>query len=104
VPKKPFSPTEKKVYKNIPENGISANQLSKRVGINIRRTYKYLRKLRKRRLAFTRKKPRTYSLTSDGTDLTDFLEETAKLVSDASTASNFLLQRSRETKIPPLHN
>jgi DNA-binding HxlR family transcriptional regulator len=103
VPKNPFSPTEKKLYMNIPDNGISTRQLSNRVGISIRRTYKYLRKLQKRRLAFARKKPRTYSLTSDGTELADFLEETAKLVSDASKASNYLLQRSRETKIhrPP---
>jgi DNA-binding HxlR family transcriptional regulator len=103
VPKKPFSPTEKRIYKSIPEDGISAGQLSNSVGINIRRTYKYLRKLRKRRLAFTRKKPRTYSLTTYGTEVADFLEETTKLVSDASKASNFLLKRSRETKIhsPP---
>jgi len=97
VPKKPFSPTEKRVYESIPDIGTSARQLSNRIGINIRRTYKHLRKLRRRRLVFTRKKPRTYKLTLNGIKLADFLEETAKLVLDASKASDYLLQRSRET-------
>jgi predicted transcriptional regulator len=94
VPKKVFSPTEKKIYETIPEVGISARELSKEIGINLRRTYKYLRRLRKRRLVFTRKKPRTYELTASGMELVDFLEETAKLVSDTARASTFLLKRS----------
>jgi len=96
VPKKAFSPTEKKVYEAITEVGISARELSKKVGISLRRTYKYLRRLRKRRLAFTRKKPRTYELTPSGIELVNFLEETANLVLEASKASDFLLQSSRE--------
>jgi len=94
VPKKPFSPTEKKVYETIPEAGTSARELSEKAGINLRRTYKYLRRLRKRRLVFTRKKPRTYELTPSGMELANFLEETANLVLDASKASVFLLERS----------
>ena len=97
VPKKPFSPTEKRVYEAIPEVGTSARELSQKAGINLRRTYKYLRRLRKRRLVFTRKKPKTYELTSSGTELTNFLEETANLVSDASKAAAFLLERSKQT-------
>lgn len=93
VPKKAFSPTEK-IYEIIPEVGISARELSKEVGINLRRTYKYLRRLRKRRLVFIRKKPRTYELTASGMELANFLEETAKLVSDTARASTFLLERS----------
>jgi DNA-binding HxlR family transcriptional regulator len=98
VPKKPFSPTERKIYENISEAGISARELSNKVGINLRRTYKYLRRLRRRRLAFTRKKPRTYELTPSGMELAGFLEETKNLVLDASRASAFLLERSRKTK------
>jgi predicted transcriptional regulator len=79
APKKPFSPTERKIYENIPEAGISARELSKKVGINLRRTYKYLRRLRRRRLVFTRKKPRTYELTPSGMELAGFLEETKNL-------------------------
>jgi predicted transcriptional regulator len=99
VPKKPFSPTEKKVYKSIPDVGTSARQLSNKVGITIRRTYKYLRILRRRRLVFTRKKPRTYMLTPNGTKLAGFLEETTKLVLDASKASEYMVQRSRKIMV-----
>ncbi len=101
VPKKAFSPTEKKVYETIPEVGISARELSEGAGINLRRTYKYLRRLRRRRLVFTRKKPRTYELTPSGMQLANFLEETVNLVSDASKASTFLLERSRQTMAAP---
>jgi len=101
VPKKAFSPTEKKVYETIPEVGISARDLSKKVSINLRRTYKYLRRLRKKRLVFTRKKPKTYELTPSGMELANFLEETAELVSDALKASSFLLECSKHpTKAP----
>ena len=96
VPKKKFSPTEKKVYEAIPEVGVAARELSEKAGINLRRTYKYLRRLRKRRLVFTRERPRTYELTPSGREAANFLEETENLVLDASKASAFLLQRSRE--------
>ncbi|MFQ6081197.1 MAG: hypothetical protein ACE5OW_05985, partial [Candidatus Bathyarchaeia archaeon] len=91
----------KKVYETIPEVGISARELSKKVGISLRRTYKYLRRLRVRRLVFTRKKSRTYELTPSGMELADFLEETANLVLDASKASAFLLERSKQTTDAP---
>jgi len=96
VPKKAFSLTEKKIYEAIPEAGISAHELSKKVGINLRRTYKYLRRLRKNRLVFNRKKSRTYELTSSGMKLANFLEETTNLVLDASKASAFLLESSKQ--------
>ena len=79
-----FSPTEKKVYEAIPETGISARALSKEAGISIRRTYKYLRRLTKKRLVFTRKRPRTYELTSSGREIAACLEEMTKLVSTVS--------------------
>ena len=97
VPKKAFSPTERKVYEIVPEVGMSAREISKKVGINLRRTYKYLRRLKKKRLVFTRKKPKTYELTPSGMELANFLEETANLVSDASKASAFLIERSKQT-------
>ncbi len=101
TPRKPFSPTEKKVYETIPEAGISARKLSEEVSINLRRTYKYLRRLRKRRLVFTRKKLRTYELTKSGVELANFLEETANLAIDASKASAFLLERSKQRTDAP---
>jgi len=97
APKKEFSPTEKKVYEAIPESGASAHGLSMDVGINLRRTYKYLRRLRKRRLVFRRERPRTYELTSSGREVASSLQEMADLVLDASRASAFLLERSGQT-------
>ena len=79
-----FSPTEKKVYETIPETGISARALSAKAGISIRRTYKYLRRLTKKRLVFARKRPRTYELTSAGRETAACLEEMTKLVSTVS--------------------
>ncbi len=101
VPKKAFSPTERRVYESISDVGKSARELSEDVGINLRRIYKYLRVLRKKRLVFTRKRPRTYELTSLGRDVANFLEETASLVLDASRASAFLLERSQQTMATP---
>lgn len=40
-----LSPTQKRICKKIPKAGISTRDLSKSVGINLRRTYKYLRNL-----------------------------------------------------------
>jgi len=97
VPEKAFSPTEKKVYEAIPQVGISARELSNEIDINLRRTYKYLRRLRKRCLVFTREKPKTYKLTPLGMELANLLEETANLVLDASKASAFLFERRNQT-------
>jgi predicted transcriptional regulator len=96
VPKKTFSPTEKKIYDTVPEIGISAKDLSKKVGINLRRTYKYLRKLRKKRLVFTRKKPKTYQLSPSGIKFVNFLIETENLVSEVLEASAFLVKRTKQ--------
>jgi DNA-binding transcriptional ArsR family regulator len=79
-----FSPTEKKIYEAIPEAGISARALSTEAGIGIRRTYKYLRRLTKKSLVFTRKHPRTYALASFGREIAACLEEMTKLVSTVS--------------------
>jgi len=96
VSTKPFSPTERRIYEAIPAEGIDTRELSTKVGITLRRTYKYLRRLRKRWLVFSRKKPRTYELTPSGMRLADFLEETGNLISEALKASAFLLERIHE--------
>jgi predicted transcriptional regulator len=74
-----LSPTEKKIFEAIPKTGISARNLSKEVEINVRRTYKYLRRLRNKKLVFALKMPRTYKLTQSGIDVAQFLDEIARL-------------------------
>ncbi len=102
VPKRKFSPTEKRVYEAIPEIGVSAPELSEKGGINLRRTYKYLRRLRRRRLVFTRKRPGTYELTPSGREVADFLEEAMDLALDASRASTLLHERCEQIMATPI--
>jgi predicted transcriptional regulator len=69
-----FSPTEKKIYESIPEEGISARRLAPKASISLRRTYKYLRRLKGKKLIFTRKRPKLYALTDEGTRLATVLQ------------------------------
>jgi len=82
-----LSPTEGRVLDAISEKGASARKLSKRVGITLRRTYKYLRKLREKQLVFTKNMPLTYELTESGKEVASFLDELMKFVSTASNVS-----------------
>jgi predicted transcriptional regulator len=71
--KETFSPTESRVYLNIPEDGISAKKLAEKAEISLRRTYKYLRGLKGKKLVFTRKTPKVYRLTDKGEKLGQLL-------------------------------
>jgi predicted transcriptional regulator len=70
-----LSPTEKRVYEDIPQGGITAKKLANKTNISLRRTYKYLRKLRGKKLAFKRKRPKAYVLTREGRQIAKFLEK-----------------------------
>ena len=85
-PKVKLSPTEKRIFKAIPKTGISARILSKEVGINLRRTYKYLRRLRDKKLVFALKMPRTYQLTQSGTEVARLLDEMIRLTMTSLSA------------------
>jgi predicted transcriptional regulator len=78
-----FSPTEERVYENVPEDGISARKLCEKVGISLRRTYKYLRRLKGKKLVFTRKIPKIYALTSKGVQMAMMLTELNNLTLEA---------------------
>lgn len=90
--------TEKKVYDRIPENGISAKKLACVAGISLRRTYKYLRKLKGKKLVFVRKKPLSYSLTDKGTKLAEILKALRKLSAETRTVTEqFLLDQEQNS-------
>lgn len=74
-----LSPTQKRICDAVPQAGISARDLSKVVGVNLRRTYKYLRSLRGKKLMFRRKMPSRYELTAKGRATAEFLEEIASI-------------------------
>lgn len=53
----------------------------------MRRTYKYLRKLRGKKLVFKRKSPKTYALTKEGTEIAKLLEKIHVLIAKLTRAS-----------------
>jgi len=78
-PEMRLSPTEERVFDAILQAGIPVRQLSKLVGINLRRTFKYLRRLREKKLVFALKVQRTYELTVRGREIVNMLDEIEKL-------------------------
>jgi predicted transcriptional regulator len=82
-----LSSTEKRVYANIPEVGTTAKKLADKTNISLRRTYKYLRRLRGKKLAFKRKRPKTYNLTKKGTQAAKLHEKMQVLLIEFSQAS-----------------
>jgi len=78
--KETLSSTERRVYYNISEEGISAKKLADKTQLSLRRTYKYLRGLKGKKLVFKRKTPKAYSLTDKGEKLALMLQELQNLV------------------------
>ena len=74
-----LSSTQNRICNAIPKAGVSARDLSKVVSINLRRTYKYLRSLRGKKLVFKRDVPSRYELTVKGRAVAEFLEEIASI-------------------------
>jgi predicted transcriptional regulator len=85
--KETFSSTERKVYDNLSEEGISAKKIAEKTGVSLRRTYKYLRGLKGKKLVFTRKTPKAYSLTDKGEKLASILQELQNLVEEIWNSS-----------------
>jgi predicted transcriptional regulator len=85
--KETLSSTERKVYDNISEEGIFARKLAEKTGISQRRTYKYLRGLRGKKLVFTRRTPKVYGLTDKGEKLASLLHELQNLVEEIWSSS-----------------
>src|SRR5271157_2589751 len=67
--------TEQKVYDTIPNEGISAGKLAKETELSMRRTYKYLRGLKGKKLVFIRRTPKAYVLTCKGKKLASLLKD-----------------------------
>jgi predicted transcriptional regulator len=74
-----LSPTEKRMFELIPQEGVAVRQLSKIVGINQRRTYKYLHRLKEKNLIVALKINRTYDLTETGRQVLNALVEIENL-------------------------
>jgi predicted transcriptional regulator len=85
--KETLATTESKVYSNISEDGISAKKLSEKTDISLRRTYKYLRGLKGKKLIFARKTPKTYGLSEKGERFAWLINELSKIVEETLSFS-----------------
>lgn len=85
--KETLGDTERKVYNNIPEAGVSAKKLTLKTGLSLRRIYKYVRGLKGKKLVFARKTPKTYALSEKGERLAWLLNELDKIVEETITFS-----------------
>jgi predicted transcriptional regulator len=89
-----LSPTENRVYENIRDQGIYAKKLANDSGISLRRTYKYLRKLKGKKLIFERKKPLAYGLTDQGSRVGSMLKSLRNLtIETKATSERFLKEK-----------
>lgn len=79
--------TENRVYSEIPEDGVSAKKLAEKADLSLRRTYKYIRGLKGKKLVFARKNPKAYALTDKGERLAWLLNELNRLVKETLTFS-----------------
>jgi DNA-binding HxlR family transcriptional regulator len=89
--KETFSEMERKVYDDLPSEGISAGKLSKETGLSMRRTYKYLRGLKGKKLVFVRRTPKAYGLTCKGEMLASVLEELQQIVDETWNSSQLVI-------------
>ena len=72
-PTRKLSPTEMKIFQALPKEGITVKDLRNRLGVNLRRLYKYLRRLRYKRHVKKDEKAIFYSVTDEGRSLAQSL-------------------------------
>jgi predicted transcriptional regulator len=95
--KERVSTTERRLYENILIDGISAPNLAEKTKISLRRTYKYIRRLKGKKLVFSRRRPKSYSLTAEGVQFAVRLEGLRQIVEEALTTASFLV-KDQETE------
>lgn len=70
-----LTPTEKRVFNALSKGGMPARRLSRVVGITLRRTYKYLKRLREKGLIDSRRRETVFGLTPMGEKIANCLKE-----------------------------
>lgn len=90
-----LSPTERRVYERLRKEGISARKLASEAKISVRRTYKYLRKLKGRKLVFVRRKPNSYMITAKGIKTARMLKEVHDTTVEAVSSAVRLVEKER---------
>jgi len=79
-PTRRLSPTEMRIFKALPKEGISVRDLTEKVGISARRVYKYLRRLRHKRHVEKVEKTTFYRVTDAGRRLAQSLNAAYNLI------------------------
>lgn len=92
--KEVFTITERIIYDAIPKEGISAGKLAKETELSMRRTYKYLRGLKGKKLVFIRRTPKAYGLTDKGEMLATVLQEVQQIVDETWMSSQQIFNNS----------
>jgi predicted transcriptional regulator len=87
-----LSSTERRVYDNISIDGISARKLAQKTSISLRRTYRYIRRLKGKKLVFAREKSTLYWLTTKGKQVTMLLQGMRNLTAEALKTTIFLAE------------
>jgi DNA-binding HxlR family transcriptional regulator len=90
--KETFTVIERKIYDAVACEGISAGKLAEQTGLSIRMIYKYLRRLKGKKLVFVRKTPKAYGLTCKGEKLASVLQNLQRLVEDTWNSSQQVMQ------------
>jgi predicted transcriptional regulator len=89
--------TEKRIYDALAYEGIPAGKLARETGLCLRITYKYIRRLRGKKLIFTRRTPKVYGLTCDGKRLALVIHELQQIVEATWNSSQQVMQESKLT-------
>jgi predicted transcriptional regulator len=89
--------TEKRIYDAVANEGIPAGKLARETRLCLRITYKYVRRLKGKKLIFTRKTPKVYGLTCKGKKLALVIRELKQIVEAARKSSQQVMQESRLT-------
>jgi sugar-specific transcriptional regulator TrmB len=85
--KETLTKNEEAIYNAITPEGTSAGKLTKTTGLSMRRTYKFLRALKGKKLVFVRKTPKEYGLTSKGEMLASILKDLTQIVDETWSSS-----------------
>jgi len=86
---------ERRIYDAVTYKGIPAGKLSKETGMCLRRTYKYLRRLKGKKLVFARRINKDYGLTSKGVKLALVMQNLQQIVEATWNSSRRIMQESR---------
>jgi len=90
--KEEMTATEQKIYDSLCDEGIAAGKIAKKTGLCIRRIYKYLKRLKGKKLVFLRRTPKTYRLTCKGQKLALALKEIEQIVEDTWSSSQQIMR------------